>query len=365
MKLSKTVIFLVGLFLVVAVLWWVQRPSEAPLPLQEIVKKEKTRPVDTKKAAPLKEQEPSLQEKSLAIAREEMVDIVFYGKVVDENENAVAGAEIKFAVHDLSKSARTEYQTVSDANGLFSLTGIQGRWMGINLSKDGYYTPVKENRSYEYYNRFAKIAEPDLDNPVVFHLRKKGDAEAMIHLEKQVPIQLNTPVTVDLKIGKIGSADGQLQVTLLENQGKLKQWSMVLTMNQGGIIPAMEEFPTIAPEDGYSSAVTLDIDSQLPPSWIGVYKGGRFYVRLQEGYGLIEVKMVPGGEYFRLTTYFNPSGSSNLAYDPVKQIKPERIAAVGLERAIEEVRQRRPKTPEEEAEEIRRWEGKPMDNAPE
>jgi hypothetical protein len=56
---------------------------------------------------------------------------------------------------------------------------------------------------------------------------------------------------------------------------------------------------------------------------VGVYEGGRFYLKTKDGYALIELRMVPGGQYFRLQSYLNPTGSRNLEYDPAKEIKPK------------------------------------------
>ena len=50
------------------------------------------------------------------------IDIEFYGKVVDENNQPVSGATVKFSKVDLSEAGTTQLQTQSDINGLFYIS---------------------------------------------------------------------------------------------------------------------------------------------------------------------------------------------------------------------------------------------------
>ena len=66
--------------------------------------------------------------------------IEFYGEVVDENTNPVSGAKIDFDANDTSASGTSVFHTQSDANGLFSIKNIQGKILGVKVSKEGYYS---------------------------------------------------------------------------------------------------------------------------------------------------------------------------------------------------------------------------------
>src|SRR5438128_2385625 len=59
--------------------------------------------------------------------------IQFYGKVVDESGQPVAGATVHFAWNDLSPEGTSRSETESDADGLFSLTGKTGKILTIQI----------------------------------------------------------------------------------------------------------------------------------------------------------------------------------------------------------------------------------------
>ncbi len=56
--------------------------------------------------------------------------------------------------------------------------------MSVYVEKDGYYTSREKNRiSFEYAEKTDEsFYKPDPSTPVIFHLRKKQTADAMIRL---------------------------------------------------------------------------------------------------------------------------------------------------------------------------------------
>src|SRR5258708_9179888 len=76
--------------------------------------------------------------------------INFYGQVVDENESAVAGASINFSWTDVSAAGSSQAQAVSDEQGYFSLLNRTGRHLQVRVRKDGYYTPKRQQISFDY-----------------------------------------------------------------------------------------------------------------------------------------------------------------------------------------------------------------------
>jgi hypothetical protein len=58
-----------------------------------------------------------------------------------------------------------------------------------------------------------------------------------------------------------------------------------------------------------------------PPVWQGD-DGSAFFVKTPQGYGRITVRNTVGKAWVYVTSYFNPSGSRNLEFDPTKAIKP-------------------------------------------
>lgn len=80
--------------------------------------------------------------------------IEFFGKVVDEKEQPVAGALIEFAwtgtPEKYGGDGVGKRTLTSDSNGMFSLTGVGGKGMTVYVSKEGYYRRSESNGWFEY-----------------------------------------------------------------------------------------------------------------------------------------------------------------------------------------------------------------------
>jgi hypothetical protein len=103
--------------------------------------------------------------------------ISFYGKVVDENDRPIEGANIEFVWAHFSPlpEGTSSTNSLSNLQGLFSLTGVTGAKLGVHVCKDGYYYERSVNLDqFTYSATFGSTPfQPDSNNPVIFHLRKK------------------------------------------------------------------------------------------------------------------------------------------------------------------------------------------------
>lgn len=232
--------------------------------------------------------------------------INFWGRVVDESNNVVFGANVHFVWNDLSANGTSDADTKSDGNGFFSLLGRRGKGMTVTVSKDGYYDTSSSRQSFEYAQPESRFI-PDPNRPVVFYLRKKhGGAELV-----------STNAEITLAVGKVISfplnAQTTLQIELLTNAPMWqKQWATHVSVINGGIQPAIEEFPFEAPPEGYESELELNLDTPKPPAWMNLYQGGEFYIKTANGYGRLELKMISGKNFMEISFLLNPSGSTNL-----------------------------------------------------
>jgi hypothetical protein len=112
--------------------------------------------------------------------------INFWGRVVDESNEPIANANVHFEWNDISKKGTSDASTKSDSNGFFSLTERRGKRLYVDVGKEGYYSGGDaRNATFEYAQPEMRFV-PDQNNPVVFHLRKKGETEPMVHREKEV-----------------------------------------------------------------------------------------------------------------------------------------------------------------------------------
>jgi len=363
---------------------WFLGAGEDHLPAPATVKRSaEPRPNATKTSTSTNADETShlqrLEELRENFHREWSHPIEFYGKVVDENGDPVEGAKVEFGWTDTSEDGHSEATTLSDADGLFSLKRATGKRLGVEIKKDGYYTSWQKNQfSFEYSNTNESIYhEPDASNPVVFHLKKKGEAEALIRLQKHFKVPKDgTAVEVDILHGKpVAEGFGHVKVQCWTDpqqknaQGLYERgynWRCILTIPDGGVVERDGEFDFLAPEHGYGEFLEVNMPKGMERWTSDVER--KVFIRAANGAvfarGIFRM-IAAGGHSFYLELDINPSGSRNLEYAKEKEITQQRIGDVGLGRALEEARQRRPKTAEEEAEERRHLMGQPMGTAPE
>jgi hypothetical protein len=264
--------------------------------------------------------------------------IEFYGKVVDEAENAISGAQVNFACNDLSSDGTSYYKAQSDAQGAFSINGIKGKLLTAHVSKEGYYSSKRDNDSFYYAGQDVNFA-PDPSNPVVFHLRKKGRPESSLtwaHGGPRPAISFaiardGTPMGVSFATAKrVSPTEADLVVRCwTDDQGKPHgrkyDWRCQLTIPGGGLQELTEEFPFSAPETGYQTLVEIDMPESLGKDWLDDVTR-QYYVKLRNGnFGRLTFGMVAGGDHFCLIEpYINPTGSRNLEFDPQRVIQPAR-----------------------------------------
>lgn len=254
--------------------------------------------------------------------------IEFYGKVVDENSNPVAGATINFHwVESPSEDGNRTTNTESNAEGLFSLRGARGPDLAVLAGKEGYFSSREKDHPAFKYGLFANTNfSPDSQNPVVFHLHKKGKEEPSI--KKGFPPGMGQiwqlrhdglPVELDLLKGtKVPAGNGQLKLELWRDVSDLKaarfDWKLQLSISNGGLVGTDEEFAFHAPERGYQPSIAIDMPA-TNKNWKGEIQN-KYYVQLPGGKcGTIDLYLLPYNGVFRVRSAINPSGSRNLEFD--------------------------------------------------
>jgi hypothetical protein len=96
----------------------------------------------------------------------------FYGKAVDEGGTPLVGATatircLLFPEKQITTNAPT------DANGDFALHGMQAQAISVFVAKDGYEEVPGTNEHHFGYYGLPKSFQPDPNNPIIFHLRRK------------------------------------------------------------------------------------------------------------------------------------------------------------------------------------------------
>lgn len=255
--------------------------------------------------------------------------IDFYGKVIDENGRLVVGATIHFVWNDLSPEGTSRATTTSDAAGLFSFSGKQGKRLYVEVSRNGYYVSKSNRIAFEYANPHDGLFTPDPNDPVVFHLRKKGVAEPLLVVKKVLVIPKDgTPVGLDLLSGKraaAGNANLEVRCWTQEKRDSLNRfdWKCRIEVPGGGITESTNEFDFLAPEAGYRPFDEIDMPKSLERKW-NVSARKNYFVRLKSGvFGFLKFEMIAHGDhFFQIEGYVNPAGSRNLEFDESVQPKP-------------------------------------------
>jgi len=263
-------------------------------------------------------------------------DIEFYGKVVDQHGAPLADVGVYASViYNSGLSAGVEKkQTKTDAAGLFSISGMKGRTLGIGLDKDGYeYGGDQGPFQFTEMVMEAERYHPDAKKPVVFVMYKLQGAEPMIYFKRKDFDLLadGTPVRIDLATGKKVTAGGDLTVTLKQPSAQFGQqllhypWTVEITAD--GLAESTAKLMYLAPGNGYMSTLTYGEKGDERVQHNQVEKN--FYLKTADGrYARVRLDVTSRSnpEYpstMGLTWWLNPKpGSRNLEFDPAKAIKP-------------------------------------------
>jgi hypothetical protein len=258
--------------------------------------------------------------------------ITFYGQVLDERTNPVAEANVQFTWLVPYPNEPAKRDAKSDANGLFELTGATGRTLTVHVSKPGYYTINANQLNFEYSQKNNAVPHnPDPNNPVIFHLRKKGPGTDLITSQYGVFSQLEfsgprdgTTTRVDFFNRKVGN-EGQLELSAIKpprnpEDRSAKEWSFRLSVPDGGFVENFDEFPFEAPESGYQPTLEFHFNPG-ETNWTDTL-GKQYYIVFGQPpkYGRITVETgIYGG--VRLGYAINPDGTRDL--EP-KEVQPPR-----------------------------------------
>ncbi|MCX6937919.1 MAG: carboxypeptidase-like regulatory domain-containing protein [Verrucomicrobia bacterium] len=248
--------------------------------------------------------------------------IEFYGKVVDDKDQPIEKTTIRFQWTDLSREGTSEYNTISDSQGLFRLDGVTGKNLGVQVRKEGYkHYFIGTQFSFEYAAYFEdSFHVPDRNNPVIFRLRKNREAEALIFRNNQ-EAEIAVGQKRSFSIGSSGAAVVIERLPDIPDYGR-RGWAARVSVPGGGLVLSTEEFPFEAPENGYAPFIEVTDKTPKPLVWQSD-NGAAFFVKTPQGYGRITVRNTQGAAWVYVTSYLNPNPNSrNLEFDPAKVIKP-------------------------------------------
>ena len=250
--------------------------------------------------------------------------IDFYGKVVDENTNPLAGVSVEFQWDDLTANNWTRTATTtSDMEGLFSLHGGHGATLIVSVTKAGYYASQKDTGSFHYaVPNDNQTYASDQGNPAIFHLWKKGQGTELVtsqngmrpDLAVRVPINGDS-VNVDL-LGKKVVANGDLELSQIKpdraNVQQATNWSFHISIPTGGVVEEDDAFPFTAPETTYQPTIDFNF-VKGEPDWVTQFTK-TYYIEFGQPakYGWLQIDANISQQTVFLKYAINPTGSRNL-----------------------------------------------------
>ena len=270
------------------------------------------------------------QEKSFITAFN--TPIAFYGRVIDQYGDPVPDADVKLSANDKAFGGQpSHYARKTDTAGRFSIEGIVGITLGVEVSKPGYrgippvYGKVTSSGLFEYGLSSQEPYHSSKDAPTIFTLHKVGTIEPLVKVgEKNVRIARDgSPLSI--------AVDGQgahpviLRCWNQELQRPANQrqydWRLEITVSNGGLLKREDAFAFEAPQDGYVSSNTNEMLASLGDQWRSVAERS-YFIKFDDGtFARANLEMHAGGDHFVVwESFFNPKpGSRNLESGAGKQ----------------------------------------------
>jgi len=272
------------------------------------------------------------------------VDIVFYGKVVDQYYRPVVGAQIRADIFrsQAGKDKKTPQKIVkTDKKGLFRITdkGLSLYLDGIQA--EGYEFIFRKNpdRSFEFFSAYRRASfVSDRAAPIIFRMQKlKGEPAYLI---RQLSLERNfLPMekrAYNLNLGgnwiddkgqfqnNSGHVDLKIRCGLSKDEDKMELTIISMDSNSGIVVS--DKLLQEAPLDGYEpeSVIEIDIPARYKELKKYVYvkaRGGMMYSRLE-----LDLTVRPSNLLVYIDIWTNPEHSRNLKYDKEfqKYVKMER-----------------------------------------
>jgi hypothetical protein len=262
--------------------------------------------------------------------------IVFYGKLEDQFGSPVADAtvDISVQVNNGYEATTTRGQVISDAGGLFTVSGYKGENLSVVPKKAG-YALASRNGGGKYSHLYSEEERihPDPSNPVVIKMWKLQGAEPLVGLDHNYKLHYtDAPIYFDLLSGKVVPSGGDLKITVSRAPGVMSgrnrlDWGVQVEAVDGGLMDSAkgEETTYWAPADGYQPSATISFSTN---AWNGGFnrgyfvmsRGGQVYSKLGFSFRINEEP--DGLMYVRFGGVANTNGSRNWEGDP-NTLKPQ------------------------------------------
>lgn len=277
--------------------------------------------------------------RALDPAYEWKTPIEFYGMVLDESDKPVENAQVEIewsGTTELHRSESVGRRTqFSNAEGLFEITGIRGKMMLVDVKKDGYFKQKPPNNGRFEYAGFWEptFIEPERDNPVVFRLIRRPEAEPTLRVGERLllpPPIWSTHIDLLAKPAEtVQGGDMTLRILRPPNPGHRTPIDWELKIEGNGdteFVESTDEFMLRAPVGGYKKHLIKEYRQVKGSAESKI----ELYVRSRSRkfYAAVTFIVTP---YYPMASVdkaciivdatVNPNDSPNVVYDPAKNIR--------------------------------------------
>jgi hypothetical protein len=264
------------------------------------------------------EQVKQRKEQQMALAQS---PLLYYGKVVDENNQPIAGVQVAYtahAVNELQKEVFNPGTVTSDERGIFKIDGISGIGLMLQISHPNYYPYPENSTGFDKRSRPKKGYFSDSEeNAELFRMHSKGHPVPLVHRVGGINVPLNgAPKTLDLRGADNSQKIGQLIIEATGSPPKRYDqqpfnWDAKITVPGGGLVEYTNYFDFTAPDSGYQESIEFAFPKETV-GWTDTISKN-YFVKLPSGYARLNIYIVSKNSLFFSIVYdYNPDGSTDL-----------------------------------------------------
>jgi len=250
--------------------------------------------------------------------------ILYFGKVVDENDAPISGAQAAYSASSLNTSLVEVENTgtvKTDERGIFKIEGVKGIGLMVQVTHPDYY-PYPTNstgfdkRSVPRKGYFSNIEE----QAELFRMHHKGNPVALVKHGGGLHGPADGTTTMDVQLRGLSRKEilGHLLVQGWKDnpkKGERSNWGVKISVPNGGIVEFTDDFSFVAPKTGYQTTWQVAF-SKDDPNWQS-QTSRKFFIKLQNYYIRAGTHIdIYHDLYFSMDYVINPDGSANLEPDP-------------------------------------------------
>ena len=283
---------------------------------------------------------PKLQ-KMAKLAKMQLADVKFFGRVVDQRNTPVEGVIIRYSVTPATFGyGGGSGETTTDGDGDFEVSGIEGTGVTIReMTKSGYQIALS-GQGKTFFNRSeveSRLRWEDCtqETPCLFKAWKYG--EGYVEDQKFIKKWFSSAMQMNGKEYSLyffhygwekysdDLSRGELLISFHRESGDGSPWQFSIKSRAGGLVEAKGLYTNEAPERGYQDVYTTT-EGDVEGGAKILKKKFYFYLKDKNNYGCLdlELRLQSKSEKTVISGYYtiNPSGSRFLeTFDGIKKFE--------------------------------------------